>query len=242
MRDMIVHFGGLHFSHMDIFRVKCVQLLLDACAETLETLRLYPVDEYGKKFLERRMEQTYVLEQFVTVRNFNLSRNKSLRTLETTADSIVPARATASYSLRTALSSIASPAPLDVVIVYREVDFGDTLHSVYCKGPRPPCFHHHRLKKNPSIWCEDPLDEFELFREMHRVRDFRLVLCADVFDCIVEPAIKALEHVVKKEKERGGLDYLFFEPLVISERRTPPTRCSDLHAGWWTLSIDASAL
>ena len=54
VRDMIVLFGGLRFSSMDIFRVKCVQLLLNACAETLETLRLYPTDRYSEEFLKTR--------------------------------------------------------------------------------------------------------------------------------------------------------------------------------------------
>ena len=48
MKDMIAVFGGLHFRHMDLFRVKCVRLLLSACTETLETLRLYPSDPYGE--------------------------------------------------------------------------------------------------------------------------------------------------------------------------------------------------
>ena len=48
MDDMIVLFGGLRFRHMDLFRVKCTRLLLDACAETLETLRLYPTDFSGE--------------------------------------------------------------------------------------------------------------------------------------------------------------------------------------------------
>jgi hypothetical protein len=48
MEDMIVLFRGLHFRYMDLFRVKCVQLLLHACAETLEVLRLYPTDPYGE--------------------------------------------------------------------------------------------------------------------------------------------------------------------------------------------------
>ena len=38
---------------MDVFRVKYVQLLLDACAQTLVTLRLYPTDPYGKDLFER---------------------------------------------------------------------------------------------------------------------------------------------------------------------------------------------
>ena len=57
MRDMIALFGGLRFSHMDVNKVECVQLLLDACATTLETLRLYPNDEYGEEFPERRREE-----------------------------------------------------------------------------------------------------------------------------------------------------------------------------------------
>ena len=38
---------------MDLFRVKCVRLLLGACAGTLEWLRLYPTDPYGEEFLPR---------------------------------------------------------------------------------------------------------------------------------------------------------------------------------------------
>jgi len=45
---MITFFGGLCFRCMDLFRVNCVQLLLDACVETLERLRLYPTDPYGE--------------------------------------------------------------------------------------------------------------------------------------------------------------------------------------------------
>ena len=48
VKDMIALFGGLRFRRMDLFRVKCVRLLLDACADTLELLRLYPTDIYGE--------------------------------------------------------------------------------------------------------------------------------------------------------------------------------------------------
>ena len=51
MEDMIALFGGLRFRHMDLFKVRCVRLLLDACAESLETLRLYPTDQYGEIFV-----------------------------------------------------------------------------------------------------------------------------------------------------------------------------------------------
>jgi len=52
VKDMILLFGGLRFRHMDLFKVKCVRLLLDACTETLETLRLYPSDPYGEELPE----------------------------------------------------------------------------------------------------------------------------------------------------------------------------------------------
>ena len=54
IKEMITLFGGLRFRYMDLFRVKCAPLLLHACAETLETLRLYPSDTYGEHSFERR--------------------------------------------------------------------------------------------------------------------------------------------------------------------------------------------
>jgi len=53
VKDMIAFFGGLRFRHVDLFKVKCVRLLLGACADTLEGLRLYPTDPYGEELLSR---------------------------------------------------------------------------------------------------------------------------------------------------------------------------------------------
>jgi len=52
MEDMAALFGGLRFRHMDLFRVKRVEFILGECAETLETLGLYPSDPYGEEFFE----------------------------------------------------------------------------------------------------------------------------------------------------------------------------------------------
>ena len=57
IEDMITLFGGLRFHRMELFGVKCVRLLLGACAETLETLRLYPTDPYGEDLFERRVDE-----------------------------------------------------------------------------------------------------------------------------------------------------------------------------------------
>jgi hypothetical protein len=54
VKDMITLFGGLRFRHMDLFEVSCSQLLLNECAETLETLRLYSTNARGKKLLKSR--------------------------------------------------------------------------------------------------------------------------------------------------------------------------------------------
>ena len=48
LEDMIDLFRGIRFRHMDLFYVQGMRFLLDACAETLETLRLYPTDPLGE--------------------------------------------------------------------------------------------------------------------------------------------------------------------------------------------------
>ena len=52
VKDMILLFGGLRFQCMELFRVNCAPLLLDTCADSLETLRLYPTDVYREEFFK----------------------------------------------------------------------------------------------------------------------------------------------------------------------------------------------
>ena len=70
---------------MDLYNVNGVGLPLDACAETLETLRLYPADLRGK---EHSLNSIQVpadnFAAIYSIGDFDLSRNKSLRTLEVT--------------------------------------------------------------------------------------------------------------------------------------------------------------
>jgi len=78
---------------------------------------------------------------------------------------------------------------------------------------------------------------------MHKVRDFRLVFCADIFNCEAKGSMIMLERFVKKEKERGGLGYFLHEPLVISGRRTARTRPPNYNTGWQVdMPICSSAL
>jgi len=53
VKDMITFFGGLRFRYMELFKVRGVRLLLGACADTLEGLRLYPTDPYGEELLPK---------------------------------------------------------------------------------------------------------------------------------------------------------------------------------------------
>ena len=151
--------------------------------------------------------------------DFDLSRNKSLRTLETTSHSIDVSPRAASNFLRAVLSSIASPAPLDVVIIYRNRDFDTKRPCWLCTtNPAPRPYSHF------TEWGTDvALDHFyvnyeshfRLFRKMHSVRGFRLVFCLDVSDCVVWYALATLQGLLRREE----FNYLLDGPIVTCERR-----------------------
>jgi hypothetical protein len=169
--------------------------------------------------------------------DFNLSGNESLRTLEITGESIRAADDTAPNFLKTVLSSVPPSAPLDVVIIYR----GCELCGRGGPDSEPFCSNH----SSQEIWDKNVLSyqrQLMVFREMYNTRDFRLVLCADVPDFMVEHALEILGRIVDVGMAMGGLSRLH-EPLVISERRTLLTRYIDRNAGclreWY---VPASAL
>lgn len=172
-------------------------------------------------------------------KHFNLSKNKSLRTLETTARSVTAAGDSAAGFLKTVLSTITSPSSLNVVITYDSFDVGRvmrySLNPVRVEGgpigrSAESAFYHSA--------------RFKVFGEMYQMRKFRLVLCADVFECIAEYAKQTLEGIVAEERKNGGLDYLTgCEPLITSERRSLQTRLTDGCVGRsGKLPIIASAL
>ena len=126
LKVTIALFGGIRFHHMDLFNVYGTRLLLHACAKTLETFRLYPSDPRGEGVLS---EAVRVLANKFTVKSslgdFDLSRNKSLRTLETTARSVDGALGgdspdTASTLLEHALSTITPPTFFRIIVVFRD--------------------------------------------------------------------------------------------------------------------------
>ena len=98
-------------------------------------------------------------------------------------------------------------------------------------GPSP-IFSRYHLQRDIAGDVLRYKRHFRLFREMRKARDFRLVLCADVLDCMVEHAIQTLEHTLIAREVNGGLDYFIYKPLVISERRSSRTRPIDDDTGW----------
>ena len=52
--DMITLHEGFRFRRVELLHVRAIQRVLDACAETLETLRLTPTDDLGENFLGKK--------------------------------------------------------------------------------------------------------------------------------------------------------------------------------------------
>lgn len=142
-------------------------------------------------------------------------------------ESIDAADDTASDFLKTVLSSITSPAPLDIVIIYQDFASDDLPVIPWC-DPEHLCSYQKAIIRRAALTHQRL---FKVLREIHGARDFRLVLCADVSDDMVEDAIKTLGRVVRMEKAKEGPDHFPYDPLIISERRTIRTRPDDHNAG-----------
>ncbi|KAF9781002.1 hypothetical protein BJ322DRAFT_1082650 [Thelephora terrestris] len=203
---MVTLFGGLRFRQMDLFGVKCLPLLLKRCAETLDTLRLYPTDPYAK------------------ILRFDLSQIKTLRTFETTAESIAFGRDAPEF-MKTVLSTVAFPGMLDVVVIYRDTDFGGSPYCLACSGD-PICIRHRR---RPDL--NNFPQQLRVLREMHSARKFRLVFCVDVYGCMEDFGVRLMASAVKKEEAKGGFEYLVYKPGITCERRTIRTRPRDFYTG-----------
>jgi hypothetical protein len=149
--------------------------------------------------------------------DFDLSQIRSLRTLEVKARTIAhkyPPRAPDQATLHflvAALTSISSSAFSELVVVYRDYDFdGAQVHE-------PPGYSIV-TGMTPAKMNEEALWHrllFETFKAMHAVQDFRLVLCADVWDRLGGYAVEALKRAVATEKAENRLDFMHTEPSVI---------------------------
>ena len=142
--------------------------------------------------------------------DLNLSRHKSLRTFGLPASSINPIPTACSPVAVTSLKHILptitrSSAILDIEIFFIDDDFparsqhSDSLQLSQAVRVDEATRHHLR---------------FEALRELHKVRNFRLILVASVLGYQGEYSVQSLEEAVAEEKAKGGLDKYFYEPLV----------------------------
>ena len=116
----------------------------------------------------------------------------SFRELEITAESLIlvlrtRAPATIPSSFRATFSTIKSHAFSDFVVVYCGGDFYNDVYPTNARfGLGDEGLWYHR--------------QFEVFREMRKARDFRLVLRAC---CVGDESVRELERAVAAEKAKG---------------------------------------
>ena len=212
---MVYLFGGIRFRRMDLYQVLGPQLWINACAETLETLRFYPTCEQPSQRGLRVRANGFAAE--LALLNFDLSRHKLLRTLEVPVWCLRGAFRSesphiASNLLKHVLSTITSPVFFEIVVVYRDYDSRGVVPPEY--SIRPPMSQADR-----ATGTRHRLPEFEVLREIHKVRDFQLVLCADAPAGIGECMVWELEEGVATERDEREFDKFFPEPLVIHSPR-----------------------
>ncbi|KAF9786212.1 hypothetical protein BJ322DRAFT_1190837 [Thelephora terrestris] len=163
-----------------------------------------------------------------------LSQIKTLRTFKTMAESITYAGRSSPGLLKTLLSTVAFPGMLDVIIIYRDNNFGNWEFCPVC-GTR--C-----LRKSADFLDYSFPWQLKAFREMHSARKFWLVFCMDVYSRTEDFSVRLLESVVKKEEANGGFGYLVRRPVITVEGWTIRTRIRDPYAGSTGDMLLASAL
>ena len=207
LEDMITVFRGVRFRYVDLFDADGARLLLDACAKTLETLRLHPYDPHREQV---PLKVTQTLTNELSVGEFpediDLSRNETLRTLEVTAGSISFDKA---FILANALSTITSPVFSELVIVYEDYNFPGIRFN-----PCPSLAVSSLLTSYMETVTSRRHEELGVLREMCKIRDFRAVLRADVRGYLADHAIGELNRIVEEERAKSGSEGLSFQPLV----------------------------
>ena len=147
--------------------------------------------------------------------DFDLSRNMSLISLEIPVTSV-------DYALRYDSLDTAAGLFKYVLPTIRSPSFS-RVHLIYVVGD------FRAIRTTPrSAWPflrelsqDEKADEaslhhmrFKLLGEVRKVRDFQLVLHADVWEPVREYAVRMLKEAVVAEGDRGGFDDFLSEPSV----------------------------
>ena len=220
LKDMIGLFGGIRFRSMNLLDVDGMGLLLNACAETLETVVLHPTDPRGKQpFLEVVEAIANRFAARDTLQDYDLSRNRSLRTLEVPVSSFGHTSQADTF-LKHVLSTITSPAFSQITVLYGDRDF----RGAQSRWSDQPLF---RELSQTEREAEASLhhERFEVLCKAREVRDFQLVLHARVWGYMGERLVRTLEEAVAEEEAKQGFGGFSSEPLVTYD----PQRTRDNH-------------
>ena len=181
LKDMIAVLGGMRFTSMDLQNVRGMRLVLEACADTLETLRIRPDDTYQDcKMVSDLWDPPNARSDVVLLvssQYLNLSSNTVLRSLEIRAGSIV----SRSQVIKELLSSITSPVFSEIVVVFSEEDE----------------YRSWGLAQLAQVVCE-----------MYGIKKFRLAFCLEVLE---EWRVQNLRLLTKETEDavaRGNFDFL----------------------------------
>lgn len=160
---------------------------MDACGDTLETLQLSTTEgpPYGceELLLSSVQMMTRNFTGISPIRYLDLSRNKSLRTLEVTVRDIddllmYAPPVTVAGLFADVLSTIKSPIFSGVAVIYRHDDFDVVERTGHPSSGRLTWLSPAERAGASSLhhW------RFEVFRTMRKVRDFQLASYADVWE------------------------------------------------------------
>jgi hypothetical protein len=168
--------------------------------------------------------------------HFDLSKNKSLQTLETTAVSITLAGDAASDFFKIVLSTIKTPQPLSLIVDHRENDFG-------CGELERGKWSYYRYCRERKQRINYELSEkFRVLHEMCSVQKLQLVLCMDVHPSNEKFVREVLDHFLEDEKS-GMKDFLLGMSIISTGRWPSLVRCQGagghMHQGAFPISYSA---
>lgn len=228
IEEMIRSFGGIRCRHLELHEVYGTRLLLSACAETLQSLRLDPTDPRGEYLgLRRAGFPTNNLVAWHTPQEFDLSQHKSLRSLEVPAitlnrewlDGLLdPPLRLFKYVLET----VRSPDSFRLVVNYSEDSFRGIRTS---QGPGKPSVLREKMSQEEiEEETSSHRNIFEVLRQARKVRDFSLTLRVTVSALVGEYGVQTLKDTVAAEKVRGGFDEFSHEPVIEYQPCSPSIR------------------
>ena len=211
LEGMVGLLGGFRFRHVDLMGVDGMQLLLDACAETLETFLFNPYDLLSKGV---SLKGVHVITKNPSDKPFDLSQNRSLRALEVAMGSMRLVVKTSplaiTSTLKHAFSTITSPAFSEVTVFYRELDFQLPDPFGLHEPPAPAPFYS-------SLKTPEHRPVFAMLHKMREVRNFNVVLCVDVHARLMAYAVQSLKREARWEE--WGSDAVSSRPLMTCSPR-----------------------